>query len=151
MKPTLTHPSWGQIDKACAILAARVISSLGEPNQSPEVVVGLARGGLVPAVIISHILGTKMFPISYSSALGNGEYKNYENELPEIPFTRLLFIDDIIDTGHTMKEVLDYYRSMNHIVKVASLYYREGAAINPDFVWQSISAQDPWIIFPWEI
>lgn len=146
MKPILTHPSYHDIEKGCAILATRIIYNL----ETPDIIVGLARGGLVPAVILSHILGVKMIPVSYSSKKGEGEYKQYENTLPIIPHKYLLIMDDIVDSGFTMREVAQHYEDQGHDVNVASLYYKEGAAIAPMFFWQDIPKDSPWIIFPWE-
>ncbi len=148
-QPTLFHPSWGQIDKACALLANQIIRYEGG-EEPPTVVVGLARGGLVPAIIISHILEIPMIPVSYSSQRGNGEYKQYANVLPEIPFNNILVVDDIVDSGYTMKEIVEYYGE-DHYVRAAALYYKEGAQIRPTFAWQTIPADSQWIVFPWEI
>lgn len=147
MKPTLTHPSWGQIDKACALLANKVLKDGFEPN----IIIGLARGGLVPAVIISHILEVKMFPISYSSKIGNGEYKEYENDLPLIRTKNILLIDEISDSGNTLKETVDHYKLCQHEVRSAVLYHKKGSIITPDYVWQTIPQDSVWIIFPWEL
>lgn len=151
MKPILTHPSWSQIDKACAVLANVIMQHTKSSEFEPKAIIGLARGGLVPAVIISHILKLKMFPVSYSSKAGNGEYREYNNHLPEISAETLLIVDDIIDSGHTMKEVVEHYKSRAHNVLVASLYYKAGAATLPNFCWQNIPKDAPWIIFPWEV
>lgn len=152
MKATITHPSWYQIDKACAVLASKLI-----PFHTKETaIIGLARGGLVPAVITSHILGLKVFPVSYSSQAGNGEYKQYENQLPDLivrGFPRVIIIDDIVDSGHTMKEVAEHYISKHtkHSVTTCSLYYKVDSVYRPDLFWQEIPADSPWIEFPWEI
>lgn len=148
MKPILTHPSWGQIDKACALLANKVLKDDFEPS----IIIGLARGGLIPAVIISHILEIKMFPISYSSKVGNGEYKGYQNDLPQLgQIKNVLIVDDIADTGNTLKEVVQFYKHHQHEVKSAVLYHKEGSVITPDYVWQTIPEDSDWIIFPFEI
>lgn len=146
MKPVLTHPSYHDIEKGCALLATQLIRNLEEP----EMIVGLARGGLVPSVILSHILGVKMMPVSYSSKRGQGEYKAYDNALPVVPFKYILLMDDIIDSGFTMREVCEHYESKGHHVNIASLYYKDGAVIKPQLSWQDIPKDSPWIIFPWE-
>lgn len=147
-KATLVHPSWTQIEKGAASLALQVAQ---RPGFVPRVIIGLARGGLVPAVIISHLLKIKMFPVSYSSKKGNGEYKEYENKLPEFPMTwDILIVDDICDTGYTMAEVSKFYASNGHNVRMAALYHKDGAIVRPDFVWQSINENSDWIEFPWE-
>jgi hypoxanthine phosphoribosyltransferase len=145
MKPTLTHPSYHDIEKGCALLATQIIR-----EQEPDIIVGLARGGLIPAVILSHILGVKMIPVSYSSKKGEGEYKQYENTLPLIPEKKILIMDDIVDSGHTMKEVYEHYFAQAHNVDMATLYWKEGSAIAPNYYWQSLKHDDPWIVFSWE-
>lgn len=148
MKPVLTHPSWYQIDKGCALLANQIIRT----DYKPDVIVGLARGGLIPAVILSHILCIKMFPVSYSSKAGNGEYKEYDNTLPDLPFKKLLIVDDIADTGNTLKEVVQHYTNKGHEIQSAVLYYKAGASIiRPSYFWQEIPANSDWIIFPFEV
>ncbi len=147
MKPILTHPSYHDIEKGCAIIATKLIYNL----EVPDIIVGLARGGLVPSVITSHILGVKMIPVSYSSKKGEGEYKEYANTLPNLnDHKNLLIMDDIVDSGFTMKEVHDFYFERGHNVDMATLYWKEGSAIKPNYYWQDIPKDSPWIQFPWE-
>lgn len=146
MKPVLTHPSYNDIEKGCALLATQILRS----NTEPDIIIGLARGGLIPSVILSHIMNVKMIPVSYSSKKGQGEYKAYENILPLIPHKKILLVDDIIDSGFTMKEVYEHYITQGHDVRIASLYWKSGAAIEPHFYWQALKIDDPWIIFSWE-
>jgi hypoxanthine phosphoribosyltransferase len=149
MKATLVHPSWTQVEKGAAFLSIKVSQ---DTNYKPKAIIGLARGGLVPAVIMSHLLQVKMFPVSYSSKKGNGEYKEYENVLPEFPITwDILIVDDICDSGYTMKEVDKFYRLNGNVVRTAALYHKEGAVITPDYIWQTIPKDANWIEFPWEL
>lgn len=148
-KATLTHPTWSQIEKGTTSLCLKVADNF---TWRPTIIFGLARGGLVPAVIMSHMLDVKMLPISYSSKKGKGEYKQYDNSLPMFDQTRnILLVDDICDTGYTMREVHDHYVGQGHSVVTAALYYKEGAAITPDHVWQKIPHDADWIEFPWEM
>ncbi len=147
MKATLVHPSWTNVEKGAAFLSLKV-----SQHFTPKAIIGLARGGLVPAVIMSHLLEIKMFPVSYSSKNGNGEYKAYDNALPELPITwDILVVDDICDSGYTMKEVVKHYRDVGHVVKAAVLYHKDGSVYNPEFAWQRIPHDADWIEFPWEL
>ena len=65
--------------------------------------------------------------------------------------SHILIVDDIADSGHTLKEVAESYLQHGCIVTTAVLYSKEGSAITPDIVWQSIPHDAPWIIFPWEL
>lgn len=152
-KAVLTHPSWSQIEKGAYVLSMQLAQKFVIPHPcGPTIIVGLARGGLVPAIIMSHILGMQMFSVSYSSKRGKGEYKLYDNILPVFPESwNLVFVDDLTDTGYTMKEISDTYEDRGHVVRTATLFHKEGAAITPDFVWQTIPSDAPWIVFPWEV
>jgi hypoxanthine phosphoribosyltransferase len=149
MKATLVHPSWHQVEKGAAFLSLKIAQ---DQTFTPTAIIGLARGGLVPAVIMSHLLNVKMFPVSYSSKRGNGEYKEHENVLPEFPITwNILIVDDICDTGYTLREVTEHYHREGHVVRAATLFYKEGAVVQPEFIWQTIPKDANWIEFPWEL
>lgn len=150
MSNIITHPTYAEIHKACIEL--RYNSYLNQVDR-PKYVVGLQRGGLIPAVIISHALNDmSMRVIDYSSEQGAGDdAKQHENTLPSFEHgASLLIVDDICDTGHTMKEVVEFYERCGHPVTTFCLYYKEGAVFKPDYIWQTIPEDAPWIIFPFE-
>ena len=150
MADIITHPTYAQMHKACVEL--RYNSWLRQVFK-PDLIVGLIRGGMFPAVIISHALDdTKMEAIDYSSSEGAGDDRNkHTNKIPHFDtFKKLLIVDDICDTGYSMKEVVDEYTSRGHQVMTFALYYKESAVFKPDFIWQTIPADSPWIIFPFE-
>jgi hypoxanthine phosphoribosyltransferase len=155
----ITHPTWEQLAEG----SADIVTQMAIHGWSdPEYIVGLTRGGLVPAVSISHITNIPMIAVNYSSVAGRGDNRNHANALPAIyghtvsgtgkqpEMPELLIVDDICDSGQTMKEVFDHYSNQGHRVWTASLYYKEGAVITPDFYWQKIPEESPWIIFPFE-
>ena len=151
-KPILVHPSYYDIEKGCA----KICHDILKDGFEPQVVVGLTRGGLLPAVIMSHILGTPMNAVSYSSKHGAGDNKNHVNILPSIPFDsddkpRLLIVDDIMDSGLTMREVRDHYEGRGYKLKTACLYHKIGAITGVNYHWHQIPNNAPFIIFPWEL
>ena len=96
-----------------------------------EFVSGIPRGGLIPAVMMSHAFDIKY--ISYSSA----------KLLPADLRKRTLVVDDIADTGHTLKEAceLDFITS--------TLAMRVGSLTSPRLYGEFVS-NDKWLVFPWE-
>lgn len=96
-----------------------------------EFVSGIPRGGLIPAVIMSHCFGVKY--ISYSSA----------KMLPLEIRKNTIVLDDISDTGHTLREAND----LGFIT--ATLALRSTTKTMPQFVGQQISTEE-WLVFPWE-
>ncbi len=118
-------------------------------------IVGIARGGLFPALIISHLLDVPMESVYYSSERGAGDGKNHKNFLPKLsakPYSQILIVDDIYDTGNTLVEVTNYYITQQYDVSTAVLYYKEGSARrDPDVYIQQIPKDAPWIVFPYEV
>lgn len=142
-------PSYNDIHNAC-LDAARKIKS---QNIQVDRVIGLTRGGLLPAVILSHLLDVPMTAVSYSSTVGNGDNKNHQNELPAIVEDSLLFVDDIIDSGYTMKEIVDHYKLAGKDCHSYALYFKTAASkvFVPTFASVTIPEhQHDWIVFPFE-
>lgn len=96
-----------------------------------EFVSGIPRGGLIPAVMMSHAFDIKY--ISYSSA----------KLLPTDLRKKTLVVDDIADTGHTLIEAseLDFITS--------TLAMRSGSKTAPTLYGEFIN-DDRWLVFPWE-
>lgn len=145
--PILTHPTYDNIHTACVSL----VEQLKDRNIKPLVVVGITRGGLFPAVIISHLLDVPMKTIEYSSKEGAGDNKNHANDLPELDYSMILVVDDICDSGRTLEEVSKHYSQSETQVVTAAVYYKENpGGYVPDFYWHWIPKKSPWIIFPFE-
>jgi hypothetical protein len=114
--------SWDEIEDAIESLAHQIKQS-GKKIGSMD---GLARGGLIPAVMLSHKLG-----IPFMNENNNDE--GY-----------ILIVDDICDTGET----LEYYDIHDYIL-TATIHHKQTAIVKPDFYY-SLAPQDKWIVYPWE-
>lgn len=125
MEKNKLYLSWKWVDEQ--------INKIGDKLEglNLEFVSGIPRGGLIPAVMMSHAFNIKY--ISYSSA------KMLPLELRE----KTLVIDDISDTGITLEEAND----LKFIL--ASLCIRSGTKTIPRFIGEIIS-DDRWLVFPWE-
>ena len=143
----ITHPSYDQLHNACVVLAHSIKLN---PTKFDSIV-GLVRGGTFPAMILSHLLDVPMTAVQYSSKSGAGDNKNHSNELPNLYGKTVLIVDDIADSGKTLTEVCKHYITNKCVVYTAVLYYKEQAqGIEPDYYWQKIPTDAPWVIFPWE-
>lgn len=81
MSEIITHPTWEQLDEGAQDLVSQIkIHGWCQPDY----VVGLTRGGLIPAVRISHLMDIPMVAVNYSSVVGRGDNKNHQNALPAI-------------------------------------------------------------------
>lgn len=116
----------------------------------PNIVLGIARGGVVPAVYLSHALDIAFYVVNIGSYTENnkqGELKTNQ-PLPEFNGKDILIVDDLVDTGDTMKFLLDKYSVANR-VKTAVLYNKQASIISPDY-FVEIFDKEEWIEFPWE-
>ena len=119
----------------------------------PEILLTVARGGLT----LSHLMA-QAFNIrdlyTLNSIHYDGEKKLDSFDVFNIPdlswANRVLIIDDIVDSGETMKEILFILKEKfpNIEFKIATLFYKNTALIKPDF---SIREANEWIDFFWEV
>ena len=125
MEKNKLYLSWKWVDEQ--------INKIGDKLEGIdlEFVSGIPRGGLIPAVMMSHAYGIKY--ISYSSA----------KMLPLELRKKTIVIDDISDTGLTMSEA-DKLKFIT-----SSLTTRVGTKTLPRLTGELIS-DDRWLVFPWE-
>ena len=142
--------TWNDIQSACDDIAYNIKHS--DTLYKIEAVVGLSRGGLIPGVILSHMLNRPFIPLSYSSREGKGDDKNHANSVARIPHKNILLTDDIADSGWTMKEVVNHYKEMETEAITAVIIEKtpNPADFKATFAWKRVNAEYPWIIYPWE-
>lgn len=145
----LTHPSFENVKQA----AHHIVNKLDDDGYRPDRIVALARGGAIIGVVLSHMLNVPVTIVAYSSKKGKGDDRNHDNQLPSIDGEKLLIVDDLTDSGHSMAEVVQVYANSgepNHQVKSATMYAKEGAVIQSDYYWHWLPKNSPFIHFPWE-
>jgi hypoxanthine phosphoribosyltransferase len=123
----------------------------------PKYIVGLSRGGLVPAVKLSHYLNIPMYAL-------NKEESNFWIAEDAFNGINMLIIDDINDTGKTIQWVKQYFRSscMPKDEKWENIWItnaRFAVCINNEASNEIVSYsghsinkfENPeWCVFPWE-
>lgn len=145
----LTHPSFENVKQA----ARHIVNKMDEEGFRPDRIVALARGGAILGVILSHKLNVPVTIVAYSSKKGKGDDRNHDNLLPEVDAANLLIVDDLTDSGHSMSEVANLYLgtdSSPRVLRMATMYAKEGGVVVPDFYWHWLPKNSPFIHFPWE-
>lgn len=143
-------PSYEEIHNACKDIALRIEGL----DLGLKCVAGVARGGLLPATILSHLMKLPLLLIDYSSKEGQGDDKNHNNVLPEIKpeDSAVLIVDDICDSGKTLSEIITYFTNQRVSAYTAVLYFKQHdkQPVHPTFVWKNIPHDSGWVIFPYE-
>jgi hypoxanthine phosphoribosyltransferase len=120
----------------------------------PTTVVGLARGGWVPARLICDFLGiTDLVSLKVEHWLETGRTKDeatirYPLEL-DFSEKRILVVDDITDTGKSLIEATRYLRRLQPVaMKTATLQVIPQSQFKPDYCVEEVQ-EWTWFIYPW--
>jgi uncharacterized protein len=122
----------------------------------PDLLVGVGRGGLAPAVYLSHRIGLPLVSIDHSTRIAQfGEelvavlaHRTREGE-------RLLFVEDINDSGRTIGELraaLAAEGAVMERIRFAVLIDNASSAQRVDYRARTIdrTVDKDWFVFPWE-
>ena len=113
----------------------------------PTVIISIARGGLVPGVYLSHMLGIRNKPVVWQTRDGK------INETINTDSKEILIVDDINDSGVTFDGVVDNILANNDIkrgkIKTVCLWTRYSSKFKVDHTVNTVD-NDDWIVFPWE-
>ncbi|MBH5302261.1 phosphoribosyltransferase [Corynebacterium ulcerans] len=145
-KEVLTWDGFGNANRE---LAQQIV----DDGYDPEIIVAVARGGLVPAGALSYSMGVKL-----SDAINVEFYTDVNETLPDpvlleplldinsIKGRRVLVVDDVADSGRTLQLVLKLLESHGAEVRSAVIYAKSRSVVSPTYVWKHT---DEWIVFPW--
>jgi len=141
--------SWDQFHRDARALAWRLAGA------GPfEAIVCITRGGLVPAAIVARELETRVIETiciaSYHDYKSQGSLQVLKGIAPEIlklgDGSKVLVIDDLVDTGKTAKVVRDLLPKAH----IATVYAKPlGRPMVDTFITEV--SQDTWIYFPWDM
>lgn len=135
-------------------LASRELAqAVADSGFAPDVVLGIARGGLVPAGALAYALDCKsLFTMNVEFYTGVGTTLDEPVILPpildatELDGLTVLVVDDVADSGKTLELVHGFCRDHASEVRTAVLYEKPASVIRADHTWRYT---DQWINFPW--
>ncbi len=126
------------------------IKELAKKVGACEAIVAIARGGLIPAHMLAEALDVRAIYViraqSYEDRKKVG--KPILANIPKIEAKNVVVIDDIVDSGETMKEVMDALARQNPKTSFvsAALFYKPSASYKPH-IW--LKEADAWVEFFW--
>lgn len=141
--------SWHDFDDDIEILTNYI-----HANQwLPDYIVGVKRGGLIPAISLSHRFNKPLIMMSCQLRDNkDNEVRLYEVE--QLPKDKnVLIVDDICDSGVTLQKIVhQLFMEGFSNVKTCSLIYNFSQDFRIDYCAREIDRfQDTrWIVFPWE-
>lgn len=131
-------------------------------NYHPRQIVGIARGGLIPATMMSHALKVPLRTINVRS------YNDVHDQLDSVHVTNsttgkllvmddleslnnvhTLFVDDLWDSGNTHQALSSLFPN----AVFTNLYYKDRGDRSHfivNYPGQPLD-KDKWVVFPWEL
>jgi len=143
-------PAWDQIYE----MLLEQSEKINKTGYQPDILVGIARGGMVPASILSDLLGVRqvvMIRIEFYDDIAKPGMQPVITQFLNVTVNgkKVLLIDDVSDSGLSLKIAKQYLIAEGAVeIKIATLYAKAITKTMPDFI-EKITSR--WIVFPWEI
>ncbi len=137
--------TWERFGQLCRELALAVASF------DPEVIIGIAKGGVFPAAAISSMLRREFYPIRLSRRYNDRIVREQPVVLTGMPdvvsHRRVLIVDDIALTGQTLRMAAEQAELLGaKAVKTAALFVHS-YSFKPDYF---ALESDAFILHPWD-
>ncbi len=147
--------------------SVRLAREIWDDGFRPDFLIAIWRGGTPPGILIHEYFRLRGLD-PYHTTIKTQSYEGMQRGDSEVEIkglehiinvieadNRVLLIDDVFDTGHTMAAILEQIRRRARRnapeLRVATVYYkplRNETGIRPDY-WQVET--DEWIVFPHEL
>lgn len=151
--PTCRLATWADLDAWCGTVAAKVRAA----GRTPQVVVGLTRGGWVPARLIADHLGVKRLLALQTAHWGVTATKDGHAALTErlsgtVEGASVLLVDDITDTGESLALATEHIRAEGRPARLetATCLHITHSKFVPTYYAEEVPADHwVWVVFPW--
>lgn len=145
-RETLTWDGFGEASRE---LSRRILAD----GFVPEVVVAIARGGLLPAGAIAYGLGVKNcgalnveFYTGIGTVLAAPEVLPPLLDIDYLDGRKVLLVDDVADSGRTLALAVQMLRDRGADLRSVVIYTKPTTIIRPDYSYKDTAL---WIDFPW--
>jgi hypoxanthine phosphoribosyltransferase len=145
-REVLTWPLFGTATRELA-------TQIAESGYHPQLILTMARGGLVPSGALAYALSVKNIAvINVEYYVGINERLDFPVILPsplsevDLTASRVLIVDDVADTGATLDAIFRHIAHRTGEVRTAVIYEKPESTVKCDYVWRRT---DRWIDFPW--
>jgi uncharacterized protein len=146
-RPTPTGPKgvlevdWPFFGELCRALALRVAH-----QYQPEIVLGIAKAGVIPGVVVASILQCEFSSMAVTRREAGAQPVLVSGPPSTIRGRRVLIVDETCDTGSTMKLALNEVRALKPAEVLTAVSFKTGE-YTPDF---HAFESESFIILPWD-
>ncbi len=137
---------WAMFGELCRALAMKVAR-----DYDPEVIVGIARAGVIPAAVVASILRVDFHSMKISRKAGDEPERMRPAVLSAAPRTlegrRGLIVDEITTSGDTLRLALAAVRDVHPAEVRTATSFARTSGYQPDY---SALTMDAEVIFPWD-
>ena len=146
--PNFRYISWSEYGNLAEALAEKVRAT----RKRFDLVVGIARGGIPVAMVVSDHLDVKIDMINVKSYTGiekRGSPTILSTLTERIQGKSVLLVDDLVDQGDTLALVQGYLKKQKpKTLLTAVLFKKPWSKTEPDYYLEVV---DKWVVFPFEL
>jgi len=141
--------TWNQIYAMLLSQAEKIRQSVFKP----DVIVGVTRGGWIPARVLSDLLEvTDLVTVGVDFYVGVAETKKEpvltQRVSADVKGKKALLVDEVADTGKSLQLAREHVLQQGATeVRVATVYYKPSSITKPDYYEKQTRS---WVVFPWE-
>jgi uncharacterized protein len=132
---------WPLFGELCRALALKVFR-----DYDPDVVIGIARAGVIPGAVVASILQRDFASMAITRTETGGRPVVIAGPPRIVSGRNVLIVDETCDTGATMKLALNAVRELKPAGVKTAVSFRTGP-FQPDFY---ALQTDNFIILPWD-
>lgn len=145
-REVLTWDRFGEVTRELA-------RDIWDSGYRPEIIVSVARGGLLPAGAIAYALDLKsmlVLNVEFYTGIGvtlkDPRLVEPSGDVRGMAGKKVLIVDDVADSGRTLRFVKELCEEYATEIRVAVLYEKSRSVLKPDYAYLHTDAS---IAFPW--
>lgn len=151
---------WTDIHADIHILADKIEDALMRSGKAINAIVGIHRGGLIPAVMLSHLFDLPMKTLEWQTRDQGqvADVAKIRRILFDCPTNEvILIVDEIADSGKTLNDIQEQVNAANACfaslpieVYYAVIVKRTACRLDMPVLSAHVLDSDEWVHFPWE-
>lgn len=131
----------------------KIVDEINYVGAKYDYVVGIVRGGAIPAVCLSHQLNIPMKCVSWSTYHQDQMKESAQDIAEDIrDGKKVLVVDDILDSGKTIAELIEDWAVDRNTFDIAAMIWNTAQGVTPNYHGRTINRDDntDWVTFWWE-